>query len=139
MEASSIKLAVERFLCDLERIESEHEELTDTDVREAIHCSVNEFIVWGRTYQQFPTTFGMFSSYGDQLVADAFRIFLTAIRNDALLEDIPVGEARLNALQGAGAKSRAGAEYDEYLGHRDTPLAESTLPSWFFEPGDYED
>ncbi len=137
--ATTIKQAIETFLGALELIEDKHKELTDTDVREALHRSVNEFVVWGRINNRTPSTFGMFSAKGDLLVADAIRGFLNVIAENNLLKDVPVGQARLDALQGAGAKSPAGVEYDEYLGHRDTPLTEPGLPSAFFELGDYED
>lgn len=127
------------LLEELERVEADHEELTDTDVREAIHLVLNEYFVWGRDSYPFPRSFRMFSEVGDELVRVALRHFLKAALESDELPHLPVGQARLDVLQAATAETHAGRRYDEFLGHRDTPLVRKPLPEEMFLPGEYEE
>lgn len=73
---SHLERAVAALLDSLDRISVDHEELTDTDVRESMHLALNWYFVWGNDRSRFPRTFGMFSAEGDLLVANAIRQFL---------------------------------------------------------------
>ncbi|UBF30326.1 hypothetical protein K9N68_34520 (plasmid) [Kovacikia minuta CCNUW1] len=46
MKQTSISNAVEVLFCKLEILSTDHDELTDTDVREAIHLTLNYFTGW---------------------------------------------------------------------------------------------
>lgn len=129
--------ALDRLLGDLERISTRHEEVTDTDVREALHLTLNYYFVWGNTRERFPRSFGMFSAEGDRLVGKAVQKFLDAIGESNELAAIPVGKARLDFLQHAGVKTEGGMQWDEFFGHRESPLPPDPLPEFLFLEADY--
>src|SRR5690606_27222408 len=126
----TLELAVVDLLEQLERISHEHEELTDTDVREALHLALNYYFVWGQARERtrFPCNFGMFSQAGDLLVAEAIWKFLDTVEQSEEISKIPVGQARLDILQSSSAKSASGVLYDELIGHRVSPLVVKPLP-----------
>ncbi|MCX4248131.1 hypothetical protein [Paraliomyxa miuraensis] len=123
----------------LKRIALEHEEVTDTDVRESMHLALNCYFVWGQDRSRFPRSFGMFSAEGDLLIARAIREFLDAAEQSSEISRIPVGQARLDVLQAESAVTADGMLYDEFIGHRDTPLPAEPLPEHMFADGDYEE
>lgn len=129
--------AVVVLLERLECILAEHEELTDTDVRESMHLTLNWYFVWAQDCSRFPRCFGMFSADGDALVAGAIRQFLEATEGSGELSCIPVGQARLDVLQADTAITGSGMLYDEFIGHRDSPLPPRPLPEHMFADGDY--
>ncbi|MBX3187352.1 MAG: hypothetical protein KF764_23605 [Labilithrix sp.] len=131
--------AVVALLESLDRISVEHEELTDTDVRESMHLALNWYFVWGKDRSRFPRSFGMFSAEGDLLVANAIRHFLDAVEKLGELSGIPVGQARLDVLQAESAVTVGGKFYDEFIGYRDTPLPAEPLPEDMFGDGSYGD
>jgi hypothetical protein len=81
----------------------------------------------------------MFSAVGDRLVADAIIEFLEAAERSGELSSIPVGQARLDVLQAHNAVTAEGKRYDEFIGHRDTPLPAEPLPEDMFTDGEYEE
>ena len=124
--------AVAQLFEDLDRIAEEHEELTDTDVREAIHLTLNYYFVWGKPRDRFPVSFYMFSADGDQLIGGALRRFLDAAEASRELSALPVGQARLDALQDSRIRTQSGRQYDEFMGHLDEPLAARPLEEQMF-------
>jgi hypothetical protein len=122
----------------LEEIAAEHDEVTDTDVREAMHLALNWYFIWAKERTRFPRSFGMFSAEGDRLVADALVGFLDAAGVAADTSGLPVGQARLDVLQ-SRTGTASGMRYDEFIGHRDIPLPAQPLPADMFSPGDYEE
>ena len=134
-----LESAVVGLLEELERISLEHEEVMDTDVRESVHRVLNCYFVWAHERSRFPSSFGMFSEGGDVLVANAIRQFLDTAEKAADLSSIPTGQTRLDILQASSAKTDEGMLYDEFIGHRDTPLPREPLPEHMFEHGDYGD
>jgi hypothetical protein len=132
-----LERAVIDLLEDLQRISDDHEEATDTDVREAIHLVINMYFVWGHKRERFPRSFGMFSREGDLLIADAIWRFLDAAEKSDELASIPNGQARLDVLQAASAMTTDGRRYDEFIGHRGTPLRPA-LPEHMFADASYE-
>lgn len=135
---SNLANAVVSLLEDLERISHEHEEVTDTDVRESIHLALTWYFVWAQERTRFPRSFGMFTAEGDRLVAGAVLAFLEASEKSGELARTPVGQARLDVLQG-DATTADEKVYDEFIGHRDTPLPMEPLPELMFSVGDYEE
>lgn len=127
-----------RFYFELEDISNRHDELTDTDVREAIHLTLNRFFIWGHEHKKMPKSYGMFSQGGDSEVAVALEKFLNdpAIRK---IENIlPVGEERLRFLQDATVQTKNGSLYDNFIGHVDQPLPDQSLPKHMFQEGEYD-
>lgn len=135
---TNLERAVVTLFEQLERISSTHEEVTDTEVREAMHLTLSWYFVWGHERSRFPRSFGMFSAEGDQLVADALLAFLDAAERSAELSGIPLGQARLDVLQAGATAVPDGMLYDEFIGHRDTPLPAEALPERMFLATPYE-
>lgn len=136
---TNIESAVVALLEQLERISNEHDEVTDTDVRESMHLTLSWYFVWAQERARFPRSFGMFSAEGDRLIADAILDFLDTAEESGELASIPVGQARLDVLQTDSAATADGRLYDEFIGHRDTPLPAEPLPQHMFSDGDYEE
>jgi hypothetical protein len=134
----NLKHAVVALLEDLERISHSHDEVTDTDVRDSMHLALTWYFVWGHDRARFPRTFGMFSAEGDELVAGAIRKFLDVVESPELSR-IPTGKARLDILQANSAVTASGAHYDEFIGHRDSPLSPTPLPEGMFAAADYDE
>jgi hypothetical protein len=130
--------AVVSLLEELERISQAHEEVTDTDVRESLHLALNYYFVWGRKDTRMPRSFGMFSREGNVLVSDAVRRFLDAVGESEALSDIPCGQSRLDVLQAIGVRTVGGMMYDEFIGHRDSPLPPEPLPEQMFLESEYD-
>ena len=133
----SLERAVVALLEQLERISLQHEEVMDTDVRESMHLALNHYFVWDQDSSRFPRSFGMFSAEGDLLVASALRDFLEASGKSGELSHISVGQPRLDVLQADSAVTASGMLYDEFIGHRDTPLPAEPLPVRMFTNDDY--
>jgi hypothetical protein len=136
---TTLESAIVALLEQLERISLEHEEVTDTDVRESMHLALNWYFVWAQDRSRFPRSFGMFSPEGDVLIASAIRQFIEAAEKSGELSSIPVGQARLDVLQADSALTADGMRYDEFIGHRDIPLPTEPLPEHLFANGDYEE
>lgn len=130
---------VVRLLDEFERIGDDHEELTDTDVRESIHLSLNLFFVWGREPVPFPCNFGMESEEGDQLVARAVSEFIRMANESECVRELELGRSRLELLQADEAVSSRGNKYDLFYGFRDQPLPPEPLPKLMFEAGEYSE
>ena len=125
--------ALLRLLAELEDISYEHDEITDTDVREAIHLSLNHYFVWGNDLARFPSNFGMDAADGDRRIGEALLKFIVeAVRTGG---EAPLGSQRLALIQDASVRTATGRLYDEFMGHRDSPLPRDSLPEGYFLPG----
>lgn len=135
--SSAVRDAVGEMLNRLEVISQENEELTDTDVREAVHRTLNYYFVWGGEPLQIPLRYGMFSSEADQRIRETLRQFIDVARRAADMEGLSYGKARLDALQDPTLRTKGGMIYDELIGHRDFPLPAEPLPAaWFLSSED---
>jgi len=132
---TTLPSAVRALLERLDEISREHEEVTDTDVREAIHWALSWYFVWGRPRATLPRSYEMFSLDGDKRVARAVEEFLASA--EAVSAAIPLGQARLDHLQDADWTTTSGRSYVELVGHRDSPLPPEPLPARMFEESDY--
>jgi len=121
------------FYTELEKLAESHEELTDTDVRESLHLTLNYYFVWGNVRDRLPVTYGMFSLAGDRSIAKIVNNFLSKVETSV----IPVGKERLNSLQDPTIVTPGGCMYDQFIGHSDEPLPPDELSNDLFEPGDY--
>jgi hypothetical protein len=127
-----------KFFSDLELLSQKYEELMDTDVRDAIHLTLNHFFIWGGENSLFPVTYGMFSLEADQAVAQIIRRFITDANDFAKTNELPYGQARLDLLQNPAITTPGGHRYDEFIGHVDRPLPQESLPEYLFEEGEYD-
>ena len=136
---TNLESAVVGLLEQLARISDEHDEVLDTDVREAMRLTVSWYFVWGQPRTRFPRSFGTSSADGDRQVADALNAFLDAAERSRDGVRIPQGQPRLDILQSDAAQTAAGATYDEFVGHADTLTPAAPLPEHMFEEAAYDD
>src|SRR3954454_17428048 len=109
---TNLKNLVATLYAELEEIDQEHDELTDTDVRESLHLALTYYFVWGKPLDRLPINYAMFSAEGDKVVAKAVNKFLRAAAPLAEADGIPAGQARLDILQDASIKTPGGNEFD---------------------------
>jgi hypothetical protein len=88
---TNLKDLVATLYADLEEIDREHDELTDTDVREALHVALNYYFVWAKPLDHLPVSYSMFSAAGDAAVAKAVNRFLGEAARVAEAMASPVG------------------------------------------------
>lgn len=138
MNADEVTQAALRFYQALEDIGEEHEEVTEIDVREAIHDCLNLHFIWGHSWESLPVNYEMFSPEGDAAVAEAVESFLTDAVPAVEKNDIPVGRPRLALLQDTSLRTRGGSRYDLFIGHVEKPLSASPLHVSRYRRGDYE-
>ncbi len=129
---------LQRFYSDLEELNKRFDELTDTDVREAIYFALNHFFIWGNANCNWPNTFGMFSAQGDRCVWNALKSFLTSQAIVDFQKRTPVGIERLQFLQDPLSTTAEGRRYDEFIGHVGEPLPDEGLPAFMLEAGEYD-
>ena len=112
-----------QFLDELEKISEEHNELTDTDVRERLHEVINYYFIWGKPIESnFPKCFGMFSSEGDKKIFKVVRHFIQDAVKHANTEKLEVGEQRNSVIESPKALTSTGNAYDFFLGSSDCAL-----------------
>lgn len=138
MKARSIIDPIKTFLYELERLSHDYEELTDTDVREAIHLTLNYFFIWGKKSDQFPVSYCMLSRAGDQAVARVVERFISVVDDYPNIARTPLGQARLDLIQDPDLKTPNGNIYDVFIGHINKPLPPAPLPDDLFYEGDYD-
>jgi hypothetical protein len=112
-----------QFLDELEKISEEHDELTDTDVRERLHEVINYYFIWEKPMApDFPKRFGMFSAEGDKKIFNVARAFIEEGVRLANTEVIKIGEQRNSAIENPKAQTSTGNSYDLFLGSSDNAL-----------------
>ncbi len=139
MVQEDLDFSIRTLFCELEKVADSHDELTDTDVREALHMSLNRFFVWGKPLDRLPTSYGMFSREGDEAVARAVSNFLFSVNSIPELSVTQLGQSRLNRLQNPNIFTPNGCQYDYFIGHADEPLPPDELPEDLFDDGDYDE
>ena len=105
-----------RLLDRLDSIAEQHDEVGDTDVREAMSAAVfNGFL---RPIPGFvlPAQYTMFSDEGDRLVYQALAEFMPAANDHATASGLASFHERLSAFQDGEVRSRVGTYYDDYFG-----------------------
>ena len=112
--------AIDRLFDDLDAIADAHDDLTDTDVREAIDEVLAHAFVWGQPLPAWPRTFRMLSRAGDQRVSRAVQRFLA------------------HALLHAAAPRASGRAVAEFIGDGARPRPLEALSLDLLEPGDYD-
>jgi hypothetical protein len=108
------------FLVALEEIGEEHDELTDTDVREQMHEAVMNVFIDPREGYTVPETFGMYSPEGDAAVRRVLERFLPRLVAAASEAGLATPKERLIAFQDTGVETpRQRSTYDEFFGYLD--------------------
>ncbi|NBI56419.1 hypothetical protein [Photobacterium alginatilyticum] len=111
----------EKYLNTLENISNDHEETTDTDVRERLHEVINWYFIWGKSVDsEFPLLYSMFSPEGDALIAQATKNFIE--QASEISSKIPVGAKRNAMIEDSSVLTKSGESYDLYLGSAETVL-----------------
>jgi hypothetical protein len=106
-----------QFLSELEQISDEHDEVTDTDVRQRLRAVINYYFVWGLPIaDDFPKRYALFSEQGDSRVYQAVHKFIVEAVAAAEQEGLSQGEARHKALENEDATTERFASYGEFLG-----------------------
>jgi len=135
----SLLKAYTKLLNSLEAAAIRDEEVTDTDVREAMALVLNYYFVWGKNRRPYPCTYRMFSRRGDRRVAKAIRRFLKFAASSKELAEISIGQARLDFLQNTSHRTpKLGMTYDDLMGYMEAPLDPETLPEDVYEKGEYD-
>lgn len=140
MITSAQKERVRKLYYTLSEIESEHDDVTDTDVREALHEVVTFGFVWGRRLPASLRTLRMLSREGDARVISAVVSFLRDA--DGLFAGVRFGQERLDVLQDRDIYPEYDLFFghtDEPLGHTDEPLIAEELSKDLFEEPEYEE
>ena len=137
MVSKEVEIQVLEFYTELATLSELYEELTDTDVRESLHLTLNYCFVWGNTLEHYPMSYGMFSLAGDRELASATKRFLIKLTQIPEVADLPLGRERLAVLQNPSLVTASGYQYDDFIGHAEEPLSPTTLPDDLFEPGIY--
>jgi len=116
-----MKKALKKLIDDLDAVAVEHEEVSDTDVREQMYEAVHKSFIAPLPGYALPGSFGMFSEEGDRKALIAIREFLAHPEIAAAAASLKTPEARLDAFQDIDVQSDAGNAYDWYFGYSDAP------------------
>jgi hypothetical protein len=109
--------AVLRQLLDrLDAIAGQHDEVGDTDVREAMSEAVFDGFLRPVPAFALPDRFAMFSEEGDRLIKQALAEFLPAANESAAVSAFTSFHQRLSAFQDGAVQSGGGSYYDDYFG-----------------------
>ena len=106
----------------LEEIGEEHEELFDSDVREAMDDVVFSGFVKPKPGYVLPDKFGMFSTEGDELVREVFLWFLPAALQSAEQAGLDTFHKRLAAVQNLEVRTEEENDYNDFFGWSDPAL-----------------
>jgi hypothetical protein len=113
-----MKKALKALLNALDTIAEDHEEVTDTDVRERMRDVVEHALLEPVPGYAVPDEFGMFEPDGNARVKAALVRFVAAAKVEAA--GLTTRRDRLNAFQDIDVVSRDGNTYDEYFGYDDS-------------------
>lgn len=113
-----MKKALKAVLNALDKIAEDHEEVTDTDVREQMREAVERALLEPVADYELPDEFGMFEPEGNAKVKAALAKFIDAARLESAA--LKTRAERLRAFQNDEVESRDGNNYDEYFGYDDS-------------------
>lgn len=114
-----MKAALRQLLDDLDEIAESHEEVGDTDVREAMSEAVHHVLLVPNPRYILPDRFRMFSDDGDRLVRRALARFFAHPEVTTLASGEAAPKERLAAFQDESLQSLKGSYYDDYFGYAD--------------------
>ncbi len=105
-----------RLLDRVDVIAEQHDEVGDTDVREAMSAAVFDGFLRPVPAFALPDRYAMFSDEGDRLVRQALAEFLPDANQYAVGSSLTSFHERLSAFQDSDVQSVAGTYYDDYFG-----------------------
>lgn len=73
-----MKTALTKLIDDLSQLESAHDEITDTAVREAMYIAIHHALIVPKVGYKLPKQFAMFTREGNDRVKKLLHNFLTA-------------------------------------------------------------
>ncbi len=111
-----MRAILRRLLERLDAIAEQHEEVGDTDVREAMSAAVFDGFLRPVPSFELPDRYAMFSEEGDRLVKQALAEFLPAANQHAAEVGLTSFHERLATFQDVELQSAAGSFYDDYFG-----------------------
>jgi hypothetical protein len=109
------------LLEDLEAIEQEHGEVTDTEVRDAMRHPIHDGFINPQPGFVLGTDFGMLTPEGNEKVRAALNRFLKRAGEVAKAEGLNTPRARLDAFQNIEVASAGGCYYDDFFGYVPEP------------------
>jgi hypothetical protein len=113
-----MKNIVKALLNAMDRIEEDHGEVTDTEVRGNMRKAITDGFIDPKPGFVLPDEFGMADGEGDAKVKAALTKFLAKARDWAQTTGLSTAQARLRAFQD-DVQSSDGSEYDMYFNHVD--------------------
>ena len=114
-----MKKLLRQLLNRLERIGETHEEVFDTDVREAMAEAVFRGFIKPERGFALPDDFAMFQPEGNRAVREALVEYITAANARAAGLGLTAFADRLAAFQDGSVESKAGSYYDDFFGWAD--------------------
>ena len=111
-----MQAVLRRLLDRLDAIAEQHDEVGDTDVREAMSEAVFDGFLRPVPTFALPDRFAMFSKEGDRLVKQALAEFLPAAIQSAEVSVLNSFHQRPSAFQDGDVQSDGGSYYDDYSG-----------------------
>ena len=116
------------LLASLEAIAEEHEEISDTESREAMRRVVYKGFLKPEPSFSLPTDFGLHEDEANQQVREAIGRYIQAANVKAA--ELGLGfRGRLLAFQDPTIQTPSGATYDEFFGY--------ASPDWWTESGEW--
>ena len=111
--------ALRKLLNEVEAIGDDHEELFDTDVREAMGEALFLAILRRDEGYVLPNEYGMFSDEGNRRVAAALGSFVVAGMVECEASKLSTFHQRLQAFQDSAVVTEGGNDFEEFFGWTD--------------------
>ena len=112
-----MKAALRQLLDDLDEAAEAHEEVGDSDVRDAMSKAVRHLLLVPKADYILPERFCMYTDEGDRLIKRARTRFFAHPETLALASSMATPMERLTAFQDESLRSTKGSYYDDYFGH----------------------
>ncbi len=116
-----MKQALKELIDDLVKVDEEHEEVTDTDVREEMFTAIHQAFIEPKDKFKLPNDFAMFSPKGNKKVKEALQRFLSNPEVQTAAKELKRPQERLDAFQDLSVEGSNGYTYDEFFGYADSP------------------
>jgi hypothetical protein len=100
----------------LELVGDQHEELYDSEVREALDRAVGDGFLMPDATFVLPTEFGMYSAEANRLVCDALASFLVSARAIVASGNLQTFHQRLSAFQNENLYTARRSDYNSFFG-----------------------
>jgi hypothetical protein len=112
-----IKNALKQLLTAFDKIQNQHEEIGDSDVRDRMYKAIYRSFIQPRRGHSLPNEFGTFCDKGNGLVHAALHKFLTHQEIVAASRKLKSPEDRFAAFQDDDVETSEGTICFEYFGY----------------------